>query len=200
MSEFSDNRYHDILILTRDDELFQVPVQKTGRQQGEYTTKPFKMDSGTEGTRKARAVLEGVDDTELGFAISPTKPDPGSSHGTCYLINASNLRILNPWTSADWNEDPEASRAGEAPPDWGANEFEVIIAAPQGKLIKLNVSWNEDDKKPSVIPTFVDPQERADIWSQLRNGLVVGRTKKDPGQKALIPLVNITTLSMHGGE
>jgi hypothetical protein len=149
------------------------------------------------GYRKVMSIARpsGEKDDKRGalLACMPVRPEPATSFYTCYLVNGDNAKFKNDWTAAEWNEEPDAV-ADQAGP-WRSKTFEVLLAGPQGSVFHLAVndgkaSWNE-----------VDLSLEAEIWTQLRSGVVVGLVKyvnhpddHDQGGRVL-PIFNLTAVS-----
>jgi hypothetical protein len=228
-----DRQHHDVLVfpssgVVRDWEYFRVPVTKQFRfnggeeafAAGEFNTRPEKWDLSDNGQRGVLAVARPQDYGDpdkvgvprgAAFATLPIKPDPNSaSFPTCFLINVRNLDTPNLWTVEEWNDGPSGPNF---PTPEHANEFEVMLAGPRGRVFRLKVrdldGWTfgtvEFPNKRGEIEA-IDLRNESEIWSQLRGGLLAGRVlfqdtseqkrgvKGYRTNKRVVPLVNITAL------
>src|SRR5262249_25090428 len=138
--EFPPDQYfakdnHDVHVVL-GERLFTFPFNQKKADRGEVPWDPPQevkpQDRGARRAQEAVGVrLDPVGDVPVGPAFSAIshKPDPGSAHGTCYIINTNNLRLATPWTAAEWSD--EEGTPLEAP--WGANRMEALLAGPQGR-------------------------------------------------------------------
>lgn len=190
---FEDEK-HDLLLITPKGEYHRFPVETAGDDSGSFVRAPTRPDMAAAGSRKIlNLARRGHGDSRRGpaFALLPVKPEPaGSACGLCYLVNAENLRAHNPWVSAAWND----SAIADAPASAEADEFEVLIAGPAGKV--YHVQKHADAEQPSV--RRVDMSGESEIWSQLRNGCIAGAaeyTHHPAREPRVVPLVNVTSLT-----
>lgn len=187
---------HDVVIvpdLSPDAEAGEPPIYRVKHEQ--YLQPDYRLRPGQRGFRKLRnAATAGAERGTLrgpAFAVLPTKEDPVSQFGTCYLINAKNLNAGNPWTWAPWNDGPGG--ADEAfnvnPWVWNDDGFEVLLAGPGGLVFHVS-------KPPHGRPEIerVDLEGEAEIWSALRSGTVAGRVRW-AAKERVIALVNVTALT-----
>jgi hypothetical protein len=184
-----------------------IPVSTA--QPGEFTAPPEKWDPQDLGARKVLSVAYpgGLRESDRGpaFAILPVKPDPGSSSfPTCFVVNVNHLKTPNLWTAEEWNDGPSG-------PDFATpahnDDFEVLLAAPRGKVFRLKITGLSDWEGVCQLPQgrgeieCVQLGNQAEIWAQLRNGCIAGRvayheTIPDNGaSRRILPLVNITALT-----
>jgi hypothetical protein len=144
------------------------------------------------------------------FAVLPIRPEPGTQADTCYLINTENLFLPNPWTARDWDAPPlEGDIHSDLPPDsqpaattpasddgsspWPAEGFELLVAGPRGKVFLVRC----DGSSGSI--QEIDVSRETDIWSQLREGLIVG-TVQYAAEQRVVPMVNVTSLDASRGQ
>lgn len=194
-----DTVHHDVLLIAADDRFYRFPVEKNaGPDQHLYTDEPVVPALIDPGTRKIRNLAQQGDGGELGprrgpvFATLPLNPEPASSSSlTCYLINTRNLEYQNPWTAQEWSQAPSA-RPKLVVPDC---EFRMLVAAPDGKVYLLEKQAGSGT--PSV---RLADQSNLEVWSQLRNGTVVGRVlyEDQKAPREIVPLVNMTSLIPNG--
>jgi len=155
------------------------------------------------GGRKAYNIARPGQGYGPAFAVLPIRPEPGTQSDTCYLINTENMFLPNPWTAADWDvlppegvEGAAATQGGEPPADpdaarWRPDGFDLLVAGPRGKVFRVQC----DGSLGTVTP--IDLKHETDIWSQLREGLIVGTTKTSHGE--VLPIVNVTGLDTKEG-
>jgi hypothetical protein len=147
---------HDVLIFPNPGivgtaECYRIPVVKEDqpahdRRRGEFVLPPERWDLRAFGQRRALSIArphhaDGGEPRGPAFAVLPIKPEPASvSAGTCYLINAENFTSPNLWTVEEWNDDPlgEDYLTPQHP-----EAFEVLIAAPWGKVFHLKIAHHE---------------------------------------------------------
>jgi hypothetical protein len=187
-------KFHDVLVVQEDNRLFQFVVDDDGG----FTRPPNELSVDHPGYRKVMGIVDPSDDRGAAFAVLPIRPDPATASVCCYVINAANVDADNVWTEADWDAEPSASdgslepEAAPAPPSLG---FEVLIAGPGGRLYCARVDDEGEPKSFEVVPPAQLGNE-AEIWAQLRNGVVAGTVRRRGGQPegAPVPLVNLTSL------
>jgi len=198
--EFFDRDNHDVHVVL-GERLFTFPFNRDKAAEGGVPwDQPHEISFDEKGARRAQEAvglgLPPVGGVSVGPAISAIsrKPDPGSAHGTCYVINTNNLRLRTPWTAAEWSEEE-----GDAlEPRWGKNRMEALLAGPQGRVVHVAVRWDDAGTckaNAQLVPLAQNPE----IWFQLRNGLIAGRVGYPPaadgGKAQTIPLVNVTSLT-----
>lgn len=121
------------------------------------------------------------------FSALPVHPDPAATSAcSCYLINTANLRYETVWTSEEWNQVP-GHDSGDA--NVGSDKIDVLIATAAGNVYR--VTSPKDGKNLTAVS--VDLKKQPQIWVQLRNGCVVGRTSYQPeaGKPEPLPLLNV---------
>jgi hypothetical protein len=147
---------------------------------GQYTKSEI-VDATAEGARKVYGIARpGAPDKDTygpAFAILPIRPDPGSQSDTCFLINTENLFLPNPWTAADWDAFDIAGSAGPGAPSpsadvqpdpaWSPTMPPFLVAGPEGNVYFVDVVAGQ------VTPVR-DLRLQPSIWTQLREGLIVG--------------------------
>jgi hypothetical protein len=197
---------HDVLVIPR---LLPTAVENANgpkgmlkmsvQPDGEYA-KSVIVDATDEGARKVYGIARpGAPDNDAygpAFAILPIRPDPGSQSDTCFLINTENLFLPNPWTAADWDAfdvsgaagpgAPEPSTDVPANPAWSRTTPPFLIAGPEGKVYLVDVGANRIVELP-------DLRLQTAIWTQLREGLVVGTVVYEGRVTALF---NIASLNL----
>jgi hypothetical protein len=138
----------------------------------------------------------------------PLHPSPAASGGTtCYLVNAQNLNYTTTWTADEWNDRPGGPDGPDAEAYVRPDSFSLLIASPAGKVYYLEKKVGPDQQHiPVGVPGSyefreVDLRYEAEIWTQLRNGCVIGSAmfEKRPGagsrKEKIVPLVNIDSLT-----
>lgn len=193
---------HDLLFIPREGKLQRIlvdkrpwaqghPVPSTHTGQIETVEKPSAPDDA--GYRKAMSIAAPGGDLTRGPALAcmPIRPEPATSYYTCFLVDGNNVNFRNPWTSAQWNDEPDPNDLAEGV-DWGEASFEVLLGAGRGRVYHLHVEGG----KPQL--RQVDLEFEGEIWIQLRSGLVAGRVKyfRHPGgSPKVVPLINVTALN-----
>lgn len=192
-----------------------------GHEPGNFVDPPEKMDFYDYGQRKGISISNpaewGPDEARAlqrgpALATLPIKPEPAAtSCGICYLLDAQNLNFRNPWTAEEWSQvNPEDLPTDPMVMDEG---LDVLLAGPRGKVFRvtLKIQSGERDLWPPQqrrnLPDgaghveSIDLRRQAEVWNQLRNGVVAGRVLLDerfvaePGEvRRVVPLVNITSL------
>lgn len=186
---------HDLVVVPDlpDSQSGEPPIYRVERQT--YLQNEHRLSPDQRGFRKLRNTASvGVERRNRrgpAFAVLPTKEDPVSQFGTCYLINAKNLNAGNPWTWAAWNDGP---RGADEPFDvnpwvWPDDGFEVLLAGPGGLV--FHVCKHAGDEPRSV---RIELDGEAEIWSALRSGTVAGRVWWAAAGR-VIALVNVTALT-----
>jgi len=220
--------HHDLLVINPDGVLhrFQVEKRQNHPNEGRYVSAPeaahyrepghrkvfniahahpySENSTGAAATAAVRAVTSSAQssivpqDRGPAFAMLPVKPEPASSNWACYLINAQRLAYKNPWTTVAWNDEPEPTAKAEDGNGTGvapASGFELLVAGPAGDVYYVNSSGST----PAITPIDLDQEQ--DIWSQLRNGCVVGTAEyyNHRNGPKVIPLVNAACLAAPKG-
>jgi hypothetical protein len=188
------NQDHDVLVYSSKNELYRLPVEKDGPDLGGYTKEPKKLNMLDAGYRKVDSIARYQDGTRgAGFAVLPNKPDPQSSQMSCYVINPQNFKTTTPWTATEWSSADDRRDDGIAIDltPWKADAFEVLVAAPLGQVYFLR---KEAGAAATVTP--VDLQREGELWTQLRNGVVVGTVRYvgHPAGPTVVPLFNVTAV------
>jgi hypothetical protein len=197
---------HDVLVIPRllptaiekahgPKGMLKMPVQ----QDGQYDQSQI-VDATDEGARKVYGIARpGAPDKDIygpAFAILPIRPDPGSQSDTCFLINTENLFLPNPWTAADWDAFDIAGSAGPGAPSpsrdipedpaWSPTMPPFLVAGPGGNVYFVDVAAGR-------ITAVPDLRLQTSIWTQLREGLVVGTVLY---QGRVTALFNIASLNL----
>jgi hypothetical protein len=189
---------------------------------GDYIDLPEKLDLYDYAQRRTMTIARphewGPQNTRArgpAFGTLPVKREPAATHCfACYLVDAENFSFRNAWTAEEWNDiAPE-----DLPPHPSADDsaFEVLLAAPRGKVFYLRLKLENDqgeDSWPSGKSISLSKGEgsleslnlrhEVEIWNQLRNGVVAGRVMSR--RKAVldgrsledveyVPIVNVTSL------
>ena len=102
----------------------------------------------------------------------------------------------NPWTAADWDAFDVAGSAGPGAPDpstdvpadpaWSQKTPPFLVAGPGGRVYLVDVEANRIAEVP-------DLRLQTSIWTQLREGLIVGTVVYEG---VVVPLFNITSLNL----
>lgn len=221
-------QHHDVLIVPPrgvlgPHEYYRVPVNKTPWQTevaGSYSHKPEVMDMYDFSQRRVFAAARPQEwgpaasrGIERGpaFVTLPVKAEPAATSScVSYLINTQNLNYRNCWTAEEWNDVPGGEDLPAAP-GASADNFEALLAGPQGKVFHVKLrnlrAWQLDTTIPLTLGangsalnggsvTAVAMRRQPEAWNQLRNGTVMGRvTFNDAGAERIVPLVNITSLT-----
>lgn len=210
--------------VAEDDQFFRMPVEKPTSfdrrgPDGHYVAPPELLDAHDYAQRSVLSVSDpaawgppAFADLERGpaFATLPVKPEPAVAFvGICYLVNTNNLNFRNAWTAEEWIDLPGGVNL---PPTPGTNatSFEALLAGPRGKVFRVHIDavdkWTpgsravasgDSDPASKCTVQCVDLREQSEIWSQLRNGAVIGRVlyRDEADGARVVPLVNITTLT-----
>ncbi|HLV65705.1 MAG TPA: hypothetical protein VKY73_07820 [Polyangiaceae bacterium] len=208
-------------------ELFRVPVVKIGGQvnqgdcdppgeKGTYVDRPERLDFYDYAQRRTMAIARPNDWSASehrtavrgpAFGTLPVKREPAAtSCAACYLVNAEALNFVNAWTAEEWNDflhDVDLPAAAGADDE----EFDILLAGPQGKVFYLRVLVGDETPWPADTPISIhrdgtelgsieclDLRHEMEIWNQLRNGCVAGSALSH-GKNKVIPLVNVTSLT-----
>ncbi len=206
-------------------ECYRVPVNRDSAPDehppGSYTQPPRLQRLTDKGQRKALSVMhpelfddrglpgEGVAKPARGpaFAVAPVKADPAPvSFCTCFLVNAAYFTEPNLWTQEEWVDSPNGP---DYPPLLHPEQVEMLIAVPWGEVVKLRLRrelFEDDGWRRTQIGggdqgelERVDLKREPEVWSQLRNGCIAGRSWFEAEGRA-IPLVNITALIQEPGD
>jgi hypothetical protein len=192
---------HDILVVRRENQRRRYFRIDAGDRQALYTGLRERSpgDSGHRGVvnvacPESTDATTALDRTPRGPALStlPLHPDPSASAAcTCYLLNPDNLRYTTSWTWEDWN-DQHVDVADDARET--RDEFELLVATPAGKVYYVRQELWGDHRRLSE--QEVPLAQEAEIWNQLRNGLVAGSVLYHgrPGGPAVVPIVNVQSL------
>jgi hypothetical protein len=181
---------HSVLVLNRDPvsakkRIFRMPVEPDGS----YRQLPVSLAEGDVRSRLvARVAGEALpydarppDDQQFSaFGILPIKPEPSSSHGDCYLINADRLQPTNSWTIDPWNTPPNV-------------DVKRVTAQ------KLLVATSDGVFVATLGNSPIDLKKNAAVWQMLRNGCVVGCVPSTAAPEPL-PLVNLASFSLRNGS
>jgi len=200
------NKDHDVLVYSSQGDLYQVPVVQPPPKgapapvegdpaPGSYATIPKPLTMRDSGYRKVDSIARYENSARgAGFAVLPNKPDPQSSQMSCYLINPQNFQTTTPWTATEWSsaEDKQDDGIALDLSRWEADAFEFLVAVPLGKVY---FARKLVDEPPTF--TLVDLAKEGEIWTQLRNGLVVGTVKYvgHPKGPTIVALFNQTSVT-----
>jgi hypothetical protein len=189
------NQDHDVLVYSSNKELYRLPVEKAGANTGSYTQPPQKLSMIDAGYRKVDSIARYEESARgAGFAVLPNKPDPQSSQMSCYVINPQNFRTTTPWTATEWSSADDKRDDGIAIDltEWQADAFEVLVAAPLGQVYFLR----KEAGKPAEVTPVKTMEREGELWTQLRNGVVVGTVRYvgHPDGPTIVPLFNVTAL------
>jgi hypothetical protein len=199
-------KHHDIFLVRKvegqadDPVLDHFRIQKQGEREGFYLDSdgsprdPVPFDDTFHRPVMTMAFPAG-DDQPVGpvFSTLPVHPDPAASSAcTCYLINTANVRYKTAFTAEEWNQAPGADDEDGNP---GPDEFSLLLASPSGEIYYLRKGEGSKDtiQGPDFVFSRVDRKKNPELWTQLRNGCVVGRARCEEDAK-VIPLVNVHSL------
>jgi hypothetical protein len=170
-------------------------MQKMAVQPDGLFDKSVPVDVTDPGGRKVYAIARPGDNYGPGFAVLPIRPDPGSQSDTCFLINTENLFIPNPWTGADWDAFDVAGAPGpdqvqppseaSVNPSWPEEAIPFLVAGPHGKVFLVDLQKRSVEEVPSL-------RTETPVWSQLREGLIVGTTTY---RNEVMPIFNLTSVN-----
>lgn len=212
-------QHHDVVIFpipqaASSTQCYRFPINRESGSAGtvgSYTQSPKLRGISDEGQRKALSFMrpshfdEKNDGNRRGpaFAVAAVKAEPSEvGFLTCFLINADYFRQPNHWTVEEWDDTPDGP---DYPPKHHPAEIDVLMAAPWGEVLRLKLQmpaggwkgWQETKiGKPGEefgSISRVDLKEESEVYYQLRNGCIAGRSWFEAENKT-IPLVNITAL------
>jgi len=130
-----------------------------------------------------------------GFTILPNRPDPDTSQMCCFLVNARNLRDVNPWNATEWSQSEDhVDNSLPLDKDFATTSFEALLAGPGGEVYYVQRADADAQIKR------LSPEELAvesELWVQLRNGLVAGCVAYQgcpSGAGRIVALMNMTAV------
>jgi hypothetical protein len=191
----ADEQVHDLFIIPANQKLYHLAANLDTDRAGYVQAKA--VDFADPAFRKAMNIArlqENGQEPARGpaLAILPNKPDPSTSQICCFLVNVENARAANPWTAAEWSNEPDGKNEDLKEPVLNSNGvLKVLLAGATGKvfLVELNENLEKVTRCESL-----DLNLEGEIYVQLRNGAVAGSARSSTEGGAVLPLVNVTSL------